>query len=180
MKYAGFWLQIAAGLLDVVCLSLMLLVLFTGMLFCVSLILDLPWAGLQELLRQRGWGLRRLLELSFLVVMGWFYLYVIYKRKASLGQLTFHLRVVMRDGSAMTLRALILRKMVFLSICTTYVLGMFVSGVVNLLSHTIVTAFTLLLVFAWYFANCVVMLSNERGRSLEEWMADTVVIHVHV
>lgn len=176
MKYAGFWLQIAAGLFNTVFLAVVLFMLFAGMLFCVSLMVDLPWAGLQVLLQHRGWGLRRLLELLFLAIMIWYYLYVVHRRHASLGQLTFHLRVVMLDGSAMTLRALMLRKMVFLSLCTTYVLGMFISGAVDWLSQTVITAFTLLILIVWYFTNCVVMLSNERGRSLEEMMAGTVVI----
>lgn len=180
MKYAGFWLQIAAGLLNMVCLSVMLIVLCGGVLFCVSLMLDLSWAGLQEFMAERGWGwvLRRFLELVFVSVVTWFYLYVVYHRHASLGQMTFHLRVVMMDGSAITVRALMLRKMVFLSLCATYVLGMLVAGVTGYMSQPIVSGFTLFLLLAWTAANCIVMLSNARSRSIEEMMAGTVVIKV--
>lgn len=92
MEYAGFWRRLGAFMIDFAALS--------------PVIIFGSWAPSHSRLFYLYW------IVPSLVFNAWFYIYLAWRRGGTPGKLALKLRIVMQDGSALSLKAAILRYMV--------------------------------------------------------------------
>lgn len=174
LKYAGFWRRVAALWLDALVMS--------------------PLIGLSFL----GMQASRLFQLYWLVpgiLFGvFFHVYLVRRYGGTPGKLLMKTRIAMLDGSPVTIRAAALRAVVLLvvSLLMSIAMSMAVLAMTDeqYFSYGYLARSAKIVEFApsWYYGvvialqiwtwgEYITMMFNKRRRSVQDWMAGTIVLH---
>ena len=175
MQYAGFWKRVAAGFID-------------------SLIF-IPIIAINFWTRSLSWEFAVLGAIPIAILYLFYYIYFHARWGQTIGKMIFHIKIVLLDGSAITLRESFLRCCVELafSILTSVIWTMVILSIskttfeslplfegFKLVNDSMPTwgAWTNNLYTIWALIAFIVLLFNKKKRAIQDFIAGTVVIRL--